>query len=77
MNALYVCNCGCNVMFKINSNERGLLIHLNPLSYLLQDKLVNDSWSNYIGNIRTWGELKNTIIYNNKWLYTITTRLIF
>lgn len=58
----YTCTCGCGVMFKIISNIRGYLIKLNENTHLLEDRLVNDEWRNYIGHLRTWGELKNKII---------------
>jgi hypothetical protein len=49
----YTCTCGCGVIFKIISNIRGYLIKLNEHTHL---------WRNYIGHLRTWGELKNKII---------------
>jgi hypothetical protein len=58
----YTCTCGCGVIFKIISNIRGYLIKLNEHTHLLEDRLVNDEWRNYIGHLRTWGELKNKII---------------
>ena len=58
----YTCTCGCGVMFKIISNIRGYLIKLNEHTHLLEDRLINDEWRNYIGHLRTWGELKNKII---------------
>ena len=71
MNSTYMCNCGCNVVFNVRSNIRGVLIQFHNLSFILEDKLYNDSWENYIGGLRTWGEFKNKIIskiqnmYNN------------
>ena len=58
----YTCTCGCGVIFKIISNIRGYLIKLNEHTHLLEDRLANDEWRNYIGHLRTWGELKNKII---------------
>ena len=58
----YACTCGCGVTFKIISNIRGYLIKLNEHTHLLEDRLINDEWRNYIGHLRTWGELKNKII---------------
>jgi hypothetical protein len=58
----YTCTCGCGVTFKIISNIRGYLIKLNEHTHLLEDRLINDEWRNYIGHLRTWGELKNKII---------------
>ena len=57
-----MCNCGCNVVFNVRSNIRGVLIQFHNLSFILEDKLYNDSWENYIGGLRTWGEFKNKII---------------
>jgi hypothetical protein len=57
-----MCNCGCNVVFKVSSNIRGVLIQFHNLSFILEDKLYYDSWENYIGGLRTWGEFKNKII---------------
>ena len=59
-----MCNCGCNVVFKVSSNIRGALIQIHNLSFILEDKLYNDSWENYFGGLRTWGEFKNKIIGN-------------
>jgi len=63
MNSSYICNCGCHVIFTIQSNVRGMLIQLTPDCFILEDRLVGeDRWSNYLGHLRTWGELKNKII---------------
>ncbi len=66
MNSSYICNCGCHVVFTIQSNMRGCLIQLTPESYIIEDRLVGDKWSNYIGHLRTWSELKNKIISKNQ-----------
>ena len=57
-----MCYCGCNVVFNVNSNIRGALIRFHELYFILEDKLYNDNWENYIGGLLTWGEFKNKII---------------
>ena len=71
MNASYICNCGCSVVFTVHSNMRGCIIQLNPDSYIIEDRLVVDNWSNHIGHLRTWSELKNKIISKNQYLNNI------
>jgi hypothetical protein len=66
MNSSYICNCGCQVVFTVQSNMRGCLIKLTPDSYIIEDRLVGDTWTNYIGQLRTWSELKNKIISKNQ-----------
>jgi hypothetical protein len=66
MNSSYICNCGCQVVFTVQSNKRGCLIQLTPDSYIIEDRMVGDKWSNYIGNLTTWTELKNKIIFKNQ-----------
>lgn len=66
MNSSYICNCGCQVVFTVQSNMRGCLIKLTPESYIIEDRLVGDTWTNYIGQMRTWSELKNKIISKNQ-----------
>ena len=48
MNSSYICNCGCQVVFTVQSNKRGCLIQLTPDSYIIEDRIVGDKWSNYI-----------------------------
>jgi len=50
------------VVFNVNSNIRGALIRFHQLSFILEDRLYNDTWENYFGGLRTWGEFKNKII---------------
>ena len=58
----YICNCGCELIFKILPGQpRGCLLQLDNLTFILEDRLYNDSWYNYIGHLRTWGEFKNKI----------------
>jgi hypothetical protein len=45
---------------------RGCLIQLTPDSYIIEDRIVCDKWTNYIGDLRTWTELKNKIISKNQ-----------
>lgn len=68
MNFSYICNCGCSVVFTVNSNIRGCLIQLTPYSYIVEDLLVGDSWSNHIGDLRIWSDFKNKIISKNQYL---------
>ena len=68
MNSSYICNCGCSVVFTVQSNVRGCLIQLTPDSYIIEDRIVGDKWSNYIGNLTSWAELKNKIIFKNQTL---------
>ena len=62
MNSSYICNCGCSVVFKVVGNMRGCLIQLTPYSFIVEDLIVGDRWSNHIGHLRTWSEFKNKII---------------
>jgi hypothetical protein len=68
MNSSYICNCGCQVVFTVQSNVRGCLIKLTPESYIIEDRIVNDTWTNHIGHLRTWSELKNKIISKAQYL---------
>lgn len=68
MNSSYICNCGCLLVFTVHSNVRGCLIQLTPESYIVEDHIVGDTWSNHIGHLRTWSELKNKIISKTEYL---------
>ena len=68
MNSSYICNCGCLVVFTVHSNMRGCLIQLTPDAYIIEDRLVGDTWINHIGHLRTWSELKNKIISKTQYL---------
>lgn len=68
MNSSYICNCGCLLVFTVYSNVRGCLIQLTQDSYIVEDKIVGDNWSNHIGNLTTWCELKNKIISKTEYL---------
>jgi len=48
---------------------RGCLIQLTPYSFIVEDIIVGDRWSNHIGHLRTWGEFKNKIISKNENLH--------
>lgn len=65
MNSSYICQCGCRLIFQVRSNERGCLIALpqHPIHFILEDRLVGDLWRNYIGNVPTWADFKNTIMH--------------
>jgi hypothetical protein len=76
MNSSYICNCGCQVVFTIQSNKRGCLIQLTPDSYIIEDRMVSDKWSNYIGHLTTWAELKNKIIFKNQTLINVVNNNI-
>ena len=76
MNSSYICNCGCQVVFTVQSNKRGCLIQLTPDSYIIEDRIVGDKWSNYIGNLTTWAELKNKIIFKNQNLINVVNNNI-
>ena len=67
MNSSYICNCGCSVVFTVYGNMRGCLIQLTPDSYIIEDLIVGDRWSNHIGHLRTWSEFKNKIISKNQY----------
>ena len=69
MNSSYICNCGCHIVFTIYSNMRGCLIQLTPDSYIIEDRIVGETWTNHIGHLRTWAELKNKIISKNQQLF--------
>ena len=76
MNSSYICNCGCQVVFTVQSNKRGCLIQLTPDSYIIEDRIVGDKWSNYIGHLTTWAELKNKIIFKNQNLINVVNNNI-
>lgn len=69
MNSSYICNCGCSLVFKVVGNMRGCLIQMTPYSFIVEDIIVGDRWSNHIEHLRTWGEFKNKIISKNENLH--------